>query len=166
VRELRADVPVVVRSREQDDAEKLYAAGAAEVVPEALESSVMLATHALALLGVPMHRVVKRLRELRERHYELLRGFFHGASDAGDHLNEAQMPRLKAVTLGTGAYAIGRSLAELNLEALEARISAVRRRTEPGLVAMPELVLRDGDTAVILGSPTALAEAENRMLRG
>ena len=34
--------------------EKLLAAGATEVVPEALESSVMLATHALALSGIPV----------------------------------------------------------------------------------------------------------------
>lgn len=68
LRALRADLPIVVRSREQDDVERLYAAGATEVVPEALESSVMLATHALALLGLPMQRIVKRLRDLRERH--------------------------------------------------------------------------------------------------
>jgi CPA2 family monovalent cation:H+ antiporter-2 len=83
VRELRPDVAIVSRAREQDDVEKLYAAGAAEVVPEALESSVMLATHALALSGIPMHKVIKRLREMREQHYSLLRGFFHGATDAG-----------------------------------------------------------------------------------
>jgi CPA2 family monovalent cation:H+ antiporter-2 len=98
VRELRPDVAIVARAREQDDVEKLYAAGAAEVVPEALESSVMLATHALALSGIPMHKVIKRLREMREQHYALLRGFFHGATDAGAHLADAEQPRLHAVT--------------------------------------------------------------------
>ncbi|MCX7148821.1 MAG: hypothetical protein NTY05_05330 [Rhodocyclales bacterium] len=68
---LAAAVVVMSRAREQDDVEKLYAAGAAEVVPEALESSVMLATHALALSGIPMHKVIKRLREMREQHYSL-----------------------------------------------------------------------------------------------
>jgi CPA2 family monovalent cation:H+ antiporter-2 len=76
VRELRPDVAIVVARRDRTTVEKLYAAGAAEVVPEALESSVMLATHALALSGVPMHKVIKRLREMREQHYALLRGFF------------------------------------------------------------------------------------------
>ncbi|MDP2811225.1 MAG: monovalent cation:proton antiporter-2 (CPA2) family protein [Rhodocyclaceae bacterium] len=66
VRALRPDLPVVVRTREQDDAEQLLAAGAAEVVPEALESSVMLATHALAFVGVPLDRFVDHVRELRE----------------------------------------------------------------------------------------------------
>ena len=166
IHQVRADVPVVVRSREQDDAERLFAAGAAEVVPEALESSVMLATHALALLGVPMHRVIKRLRELREHHYELLRGFFHGATDAGDHLHEAQMPRLKAISLVSGAHAVGRTLGELQLESLGVRVSAVRRRSERGLAVGNDLALEGQDTVVLLGVPKALADAEHRLLLG
>jgi len=166
IHEVRADVPVVVRSREHEDAERLFAAGAAEVVPEALESSVMLATHALALLGVPMHRVIKRLRELREKHYELLRGFFHGSSDAGDHLHEALQPRLKAIAVGAGAFAVGRTLGELKLDVLHARISAVRRRSERGLIVRPDLQIEEDDVVVLLGTPEALAHGEERLLRG
>jgi CPA2 family monovalent cation:H+ antiporter-2 len=166
IRQVRADIPVVVRSREQDDAERLFAAGAAEVVPEALESSVMLATHALALLGVPMHRVIKRLRELREKHYDLLRGFFHGASDAGDGLHDAQQTRMKAISIGPGAYAIGRSIGELQLEVLGARVSAVRRRSHRGLAVAPELRLEADDVVVLLGVPEALTKCEERLLRG
>ncbi len=166
IRQVRSDIPVVVRAREQDDSERLFAAGAAEVVPEALESSVMLATHALALLGVPMHRVIKRLRELREKHYELLRGFFHGASDAGDQLHDAQQPRLKAISIGPGAYAVGRTLGELQLEAMGARISAVRRRSRRGLVVAPELCIETDDVVVVLGLREALTKCEERLLRG
>lgn len=54
VRALRPDLPVIARAAEDQDVERLTKAGATEVVPEALESSVMLATHALALLGVPI----------------------------------------------------------------------------------------------------------------
>jgi len=166
LRALRTDLPVVVRAREQDDAERLYAAGATEVVPEALESSVMLATHALALLGMPMHRIVKRLRELRERHYEMLRGFFHGASDAGDALGEAELPRLKAVTLVPGAFAIGHTLAELDLPALGARVSALRRAHQPRLAVSMELTLQESDIVVLLGDDAALLRAEDYLLRG
>ncbi len=54
VRACRPDVPVVVRTADEVDLERLQEAGAAEVVPEAVESSLMLASHALALLGVPL----------------------------------------------------------------------------------------------------------------
>ena len=49
---LRPDLPVVARASDESDMEKLSDAGVAEVVPEALEGSIMLASHALALVGV------------------------------------------------------------------------------------------------------------------
>ena len=52
-------VPVIIRTRDDHDLERLQAAGAAEVVPEAIEGSLMLASHALALVGVPMRRVIR-----------------------------------------------------------------------------------------------------------
>ncbi|MDD5177163.1 MAG: monovalent cation:proton antiporter-2 (CPA2) family protein [Sterolibacterium sp.] len=165
-RELRPGLPVVVRAAEDMDIASFEAAGAAEVVPEALESSVMLATHALALLGVPMHRVIKRLREVREQHYVLLRGFFHGASDIGDHLSDAQQPRLLTVVLTEGAHAIGRKLGELGLDQLDAAVSAIRRRGIRGIAPDPEIRLEAGDVVVILGVPAAVAAAEERLLRG
>jgi CPA2 family monovalent cation:H+ antiporter-2 len=164
VRELRPDLPVVTRAAEDADVDRLSSAGAAEVVPEALESSIMLATHALALLGVPMHRVIKRLREMREAHYVLLRGFFHGASDAADHLSDAEQPRLHAITLTSGAYAVGRRLADMDIDSLGARVSTVRRRGA-GRVDVAA-VLVEGDAVVLLGTPAGLAAAENRLLRG
>jgi CPA2 family monovalent cation:H+ antiporter-2 len=166
VRELRPDLPVVARSREEEDAEKLFAAGVAEVVPEALESSVMLATHALALVGVPMHRVIRRLRELREQHYALLRGFFHGATDVGAQLSDSEQTRLHAVTLNPGAWAIGRTLADTALEKLGAGVTVIRRRGKPHLAPSPELGLLEGDTVVVRGTAAAVAEAEVRLLQG
>lgn len=165
VRELRADIPVIVRAAEDQDVARLTAAGATEVVLEALESSVMLATHAQALLGIPMHKVIRRLREMREQHYSLLRGFFHGASDAGDNLSDDDMPRLHAVTLGHGSYAIGKTAAELNLEALGCSISAIRHRGESGNRSVNE-PLGENDVIVLLGVPAALAKCELRLLRG
>jgi CPA2 family monovalent cation:H+ antiporter-2 len=166
VRELRPDVPIVSRARNEEDLEKLYAAGAAEVVPEALESSVMLATHALALSGIPMHRVIKRLREMREQHYALLRGFFHGATDAGEQLTDADQPRLHAVTLTHGAWAIGRRVGDLDLAKVGAGVTAIRRRSQRGLKPMPDLALIEGDVVVLLGAIAAVTAGEGVLLRG
>ncbi|MBI3522956.1 MAG: cation:proton antiporter [Betaproteobacteria bacterium] len=165
-RELRPGLPVVVRAAEDADIARFEAAGAAEVVPEALETSVMLATHALALLGVPMHRVIKRLREMREQHYVLLRGFFHGGSDVGEHLSDAQQPRLHSVVLTEGAHAIGRSLEDLALSSLAVTVPAIRRRDIRGIEPGPETLLAAGDVVVMLGVSAAVAAAEVRLLRG
>ena len=85
-------VPVIVRTIDDSDLEALKAAGATEVVPEAIEGSLMLASHALALVGVPMRRVIRLARDAREARYGLLRGFFHGADD--DEAGEQSQARL------------------------------------------------------------------------
>ncbi|MDZ7585980.1 MAG: cation:proton antiporter, partial [Thiobacillus sp.] len=57
VRELRPELPVVVRTIDDTHVDALKAAGAAEVVSEVMEGSLMLASHALMLLGVPLTQV-------------------------------------------------------------------------------------------------------------
>ena len=166
VRELRPDLPVVARSREEEDAEKLFEAGVSEVVPEALESSVMLATHALALVGVPMHRVIRRLRELREQHYALLRGFFHGTTDTAGGVIDSEQPRLHAVTLDAGAWAVGRSLGDVELSKVDAGITLIRRRSQARVTVAPDTLLQEGDTVVIRGGAAAVAAGEEVLLRG
>jgi CPA2 family monovalent cation:H+ antiporter-2 len=57
---------------------KFQSAGASEVVPETIEGSLMLATHALALVGVPMKRVIRMVQVQRNQRYELMRNFDDG----------------------------------------------------------------------------------------
>ncbi|MFX5813173.1 hypothetical protein ABTE31_20930, partial [Acinetobacter baumannii] len=80
------------------DLDKLRAAGATEVVPELMEGSLMLASHALVMLGIPLRRVVHRVQMARDARYESLRGFFHGTSDAADSPENMQI-RLHTVVL-------------------------------------------------------------------
>ena len=69
-------VPVIVRTLDDSEMERLREAGATEVVPEAIEGSLMLASHALALVGVPMRRVIRVVQDQRDARYGLLRGWF------------------------------------------------------------------------------------------
>ncbi|RLM49136.1 potassium transporter, partial [Halobellus sp. Atlit-31R] len=86
VHELAPNLAVIVRSHDDSDLDVLKRAGATEVVPEALESSLMLASHALVTMGVPLRRVVHRVQVARDERYASLRGYFHGASDVSDDL--------------------------------------------------------------------------------
>ena len=167
VRACRPDVPVVVRTADEVDLERLRQAGAAEVVPESVESSLMLASHALALAGIPLPRIVKRIREIRAERYHLLRGIYRG----GEHLHEEaleerQQVRLHSVTLNAGAYAIGKSLADLRLRELGAEITAVRRQRVRLIDLAPDMLLGLDDVLVLLGTPSQLAGAETRLLKG
>ncbi len=160
---LRPGLPVVVRASDDADMEKLAQAGAAEVVPEALEASIMLASHALALTGVPISRVVRRIREVRNQRYALMRGFFQGAADAATGGDASEM-RLRSVTLPPGAAAVGHSLGELAFDELGVSVSAVRRRGIRGLSPGPETRIEAGDVVVLLGVPAGLEAAEQRLL--
>ena len=166
VRTLNRALPVVVRTLDDADMDRLIAAGAAEVVPETFESSLMLASHALVLLGVPLRRVVRRIREVREHRYSLMRGFFHGGTDEAEDPDEAREPRLHSVTLAPGAGASGHRLGELKLDELGVRVTALRRRELRMISPGPELALQEGDVIVLLGTPEQLAAAEMRLLEG
>lgn len=164
VREHAPKVPVLVRTIDDSDLEMLRAAGATEVVPEAIEGSLMLASHALALVGVPMRRVIRMTRDARDARYGLLRGYFHGADD--DTVEELHQARLLTVGLPAAAAAIGQPLGDLALHAMGVEVVSVRHTG--GSVQRPEddLVLQADDTLVISGLPQALALAEEKLLKG
>ncbi len=155
-------VPVIVRTIDDSDIERLRAAGATEVVPEAIEGSLMLASHALALVGVPMQRVIRITRDARDARYGLLRGYFHGADD--DTVEELAQARLKSVTLPEAARCLGRKLDDLALHAVGVSVVSVRRAAGGVVPASGELVLAGGDTLVLSGLPEPLALAEEKLL--
>jgi len=164
IHSLRASVPVIVRARDESDIERLTAAGATEVVPEAFESGVMLASHTLVIIGVPLARVMRRVSQVRDQQYGLLRGLFQGRDEEPD--GDAGV-RLHAVTLEAGAHAIGKPLAQLELETLGVQVRGVRR---PGarlkLGPVQAGALQAGDVIVLLGAAQSVSAAEYRLLRG
>ncbi len=163
IQEHAPQVPVIVRTQDDHDLEVLQQAGATEVVPEAIEGSLMLAGHALALLGVPMRRVIHVIQDQREQRYSLLRGFFRG-SDDGD-IDEAQAERLWSVTLPADAPALGCLLSDMKLAASALRVISLRRKNGAGVDLSSDPVLQEGDTLVLSGRAEALAQAEARLLR-
>jgi len=156
-------VPVIVRTRDDIEIERLRLAGAAEVVPEAIEGSLMLASHALALVGVPMRRVIRVVQNQRDARYNLLRGYFHGADD--DSVDELQHERLASFTLPLGARSVGLPLGDLALHALGVRVVNLRRNSGRSMPAGDETQLEDGDTLVLSGRPENLSIAEQKLLQ-
>ncbi len=163
VRSHAAQVPVLVRTIDDSDLERLRAAGATEVVPEAIEGSLMLASHALVLVGVPMRRVIRLTRDARDARYGLLRGYFHGADD--DTGEERQQERLRSVSLPQASPHIRRSLGDLALHATGVRVVSLRRANGAVVDADDALQLSGGDTLVLSGRPEALSLAEEKLLR-
>ena len=126
VRELRPELPVIVRTFDDTDVARLREAGAAEIVAEVVEGSLMLATQTMMQLGMPLNRVLRRLRDVRQERYQLMRGFFPGATDeehadaraaaAAHHRGRRATPRASARRSGS-----------LNLAGMDVQVTAVRR---------------------------------------
>jgi monovalent cation:H+ antiporter-2, CPA2 family len=163
-------VPVIVRTVDDHDIEKLQLAGATEVVPEAIEGSLMLASHALALVGVPMRRVIRVVQEQRDARYNLLRGYFHGDDDTADELDSA---RLTSVTLNERDQAVGKLFIHIVNTLKEVQVISLKRKngqqitlSEAHKFADANSVLEVGDTLVLSGKPEALDLAEKQLVNG
>jgi CPA2 family monovalent cation:H+ antiporter-2 len=165
-RELAPGLPIVVRTTDEKDFDALQRAGAAEIVPETLELAMMLASHALIQSGVPIGRVLKRIRQTRAARYRSLRGFFHGGHDLGEDDRDHEETRLGSVSLEAGAFAVGKTVDELALDRTGAEVTAVRRRDIRTQEPSADMRLEAGDVVVLLGAPEALALAEERLLKG
>ena len=156
-RHLAPALPIVVRSRDDGDLDSLRAAGATEVIPEVVEGSLMLASHALALAGVPLHRVIRRIREVRDTRYAMLRGYFHGSTDDANERGSDIL--LKSFSVPVAAGCVGQHLEALGLIEIGVEVNNVRRGRMQ-LELDQNLVIEAGDVIVMRGSSEALAIAE------
>ena len=159
-------VPAIVRTVDDADIDRLKAAGATEVVPEAAEGSLMLRLggHALALVGVRMKRVIRITRDARDARYSLLRGYFYGAED--DTVEELEQARLQSVTLPEASRRLGQTLENQALHAVGISVVPVRRASGGAIGPEPQHVLGPDDTLLLSGLPQPLALAEEKLLRG
>lgn len=162
VQHLEPTLPVVVRTVDDTHIDDLLAAGATEVVPEIVEGSLMLASHALVLMGVPMRRVLRRVAQARNERYSLLRGYFHGEDD-DDEGSEREQVRLQSVPLTNESDAVGRTLGELRLDRLGVTVTAIRRHGIRGVEPSSDARLMAEDIVVLRGLPEKLAQAEARL---
>ncbi|MDQ3188715.1 MAG: cation:proton antiporter [Pseudomonadota bacterium] len=164
--ELAPTLPVIVRTQDDHDLDRLTRAGATEVVPEILEGGLMLGSHALVLLGVPLARVVRRVREARDQRYRMLRGHFHSSiGDDDDAIDDDAHERLHSVPIEVGAAAVGEAIRNLELGKIGAEIISVRRRGIRGADPSPDMRLEAGDIVVLRGVPEALDLAEQCLLQ-
>jgi monovalent cation:H+ antiporter-2, CPA2 family len=165
VRRLRPQVPVLVRTADDARSKELQEAGATDVVPETFEASLMLVSHVLMLLHVPVSRVLRTLGNIRSSRYAVLRNIVH-RGDAVDESGEPLREELKSVVVPPGAWAVGRSLHEVRSRGVEVTFTGVRRQGILGREPSPETILRDGDIVVIYGQPEELERAEAVLLAG
>jgi CPA2 family monovalent cation:H+ antiporter-2 len=166
VRRMSPELPILVRTRDDTNLERLQAAGATEVVPETLEASLMLSSHLLLLLGIPVTRVLRQIKGVRDNRYQMMRQYFHGAEEGPVEEAAAFRERLQTITLTGDAYAVGKRLTDLHIDEKGVLITALKRGGIRGELPQPEMELRVGDSLILYGAPEDLKAAEARLLRG
>jgi monovalent cation:H+ antiporter-2, CPA2 family len=166
IRRLRPEVPVLVRTADDARIKELQDAGATDVVPETFEASLMLVSHVLMLLHVPVTRVVRTVNEIRSNRYGVLRNIVRrGDARPLDETHEHR-EEIKSVVVPPGAWAVGRTLRDVRSRGVEVVFTGIRRLGILGREPASDTILRDGDVVVIYGQPEELERAESVLLAG
>jgi len=167
VHERYPNLPVIVRTYDDIDMDAFREAGATEVVPEVLEGSLMLASHALVLLGVPLNRVVKRIRLFREERYKMFKGFFRGISDSDAETTVSRQQRLHSIEISSNSFAHGMRLDTIPFEKLKVELKKIRRPNMlEAITPRPDIVIGEGDVLVLLGNNESLVATEVFLVSG
>ncbi|NQY89650.1 MAG: cation:proton antiporter [Colwellia sp.] len=166
VRSLSPDVPILVRTRNDDHLEMLHDAGANEVVPESLEGSLMLVSHVLSLTGVPFSRIMRRIQKERKNHYNHLHGFFQGEHT---DMSPGAIDRIEfahAILINDNSFGCGRSIGSLNLGKRQVNIIALRRGDIECESPEESTILQAQDTLIVRGKPRRVEKAEHYVQEG
>ena len=153
IRDDYPDLPVIVRTADDSTIVQLQNDGASEVIPEVLEGSLMLASQTLLILGVPLKRIIRRIREFREERYKMFRGYFKGSTDIDDDINSNQQLELHSEEISHNSFILGHKLSELQIGDFDVEVQYLRRPNMlENIDPRPDIVLGVGDIIVILGT--------------
>ncbi|WP_448554450.1 cation:proton antiporter domain-containing protein [Thalassotalea montiporae] len=166
VRSLSPEVPILVRTRNDDQLEMLQKAGANEVVPESLEGALMLVSQVLTLSGVPFSRVVRRVQRERKNHYNHLHGFFQGEQTDMSPEAVERIEFAHAILLTEDSFANGHSIGSLDLASR--RVSVIALKRDGVEIDEPDnnTLLQAQDTLVLCGKPRRVERTERYLHEG
>ena len=162
-RTLNGEIPMIIRTRDDRHLERLLECGANEVIPDTVESSMMLARHTLSALGEEQQSIDEMMDEARAGHYARVRAFFHSIDDVD--LDTPDHHHLHSIEILRTYHAVGRSIESLKcLDKIS--IIALRRNGVSSNDPLLEVELLAGDVLVIEGHPDDIQAAEIEIMAG
>ncbi len=150
-------VPILVRTRHFKQAEVLKQAGATVVIPEVLESSLLIVKHVMLMLGFQPELVRDRIKQAREQRYEILSGYYPGINDY--LMSSEKSEHRHALTINNTSDLLGRNLENLGLSDYNVTLVEIRRSNKV-VSPNPGMILEDGDIVVLSGSSRAIARVQ------
>ncbi|GEA11616.1 potassium transporter [Alteromonas sp. KUL49] len=164
--QISSDIDVMVRTKRDYQLESLYSAGANQVVPELQEGSLMLISQVLHYAGVPMSRILKRVRAERKGRYDHLHGFYPGETTEITYGTEDKLEFIHAVVLSERADCIQKRLGEIDFQRMRVSVKGLRRNGKEISEPDKEELLLPNDVLVIAGKPRRVERAERKLLEG
>ena len=166
IKQVAPKVKILIRTRDDSQLERLKDLGVTEVVPEALEASLMLVSHVLSMSGVPMSRIIRRVSSERRNRYKLLQSFFAGENIESDTNLPERLEYLHVIALPDKAFAVNKAISELNLAKRKVLIKALRREGEEIEMPQEHTILYANDILVLQGKPRRVEYVEHYLLDG
>lgn len=166
IKSIDEEISIIVRTRKDYKMDDLYQAGAMQVVPEMQEGSLMLISQVLHYAGVPMSRILKRIRNERKKGYVHMHGFFPGETTELSYETKDKLEFMHAVVITEDAYAVDNSIAELDITRRKVRVIAVRRNNKEFPEPDDDMRIHAHDVMVISGKPRRVERIEKFLLDG
>lgn len=157
------ELPILVRTRDDSQLQELLDAGASEVIPEALEASLMMASHLLLMLNVPTSRVIRVVREAQTGRYQMLRQLFPGEMDSHPTGAEGSSTLHHTVEILKDTYAVDKTIGELELEGHGIFVVSLQRGNERIPHPDENTRMEAEDHLILYGTAEALENIERQM---
>ena len=161
--EISPSVPTIIRARDDLHLEQLLESGADEVIPDTVESSMMLARHTLAAVGESRESIIDLFEEARQDNYATIRAYFHKSESGG--IEPAGKLYLRSVEILDSCHAVGRSIGSLGC-LQKVRVVGLRRDEATTENPAVDTELRAGDVLIIEGHQDDIEAAEIEIMAG
>lgn len=159
-------LPILVRTRDDSRLELFQSAGATEVIPEALEGSLMMISHVLSLLDIPHQQIDQQINKVRSERYHMLHGYYHGMHSEKVDSQGRMKEILHPVPLDANSFACNYSLKQLPLARHEVSVAMIRRHNVSEHNPDGETRLQAGDIVILQGPSDKIDIAEAVLLSG
>ena len=166
IRRLNKNIPVLVRTPDDSHVDEMLEAGANEVIPDTFESSIMLASHLMLMIGEAPRKVFREVREVRQNRYRLLESFYPGEDDNPMEQHQVMKGIIHTIILGVDDFATGKTIGELEFERFDIQVQAIKRGSIRGNNPSDETRLRIDDHIVLSGTPENIESIETYLTTG
>lgn len=160
IRQINKKIPILVRTIDDTNLNELTEAGATEIIPDTFESSIMLASHLLIMLGHPPRRVLRLTRSIRKDRYQMLENFYPGEDNNPYQKHQIMKHIIHTIPLDETDFIVGKRIKDIELEALNISIKAIKRGQVRGESPSEETLIKVNDSIVITGLPENVKKAE------